>query len=361
MTPGIELDQATVTYQRNTVLDGFSLTVDAGELVAVLGPSGSGKTTALRAVAGFVPLASGTVRLSGRDVTGMPPHRRDLGLVVQSYALFPHMSVAENVAFGPKSRGVRKVDIAERVRESLAMVGMASFADRAPRQLSGGQQQRVAIARALAVKPKVLLLDEPLSALDAALRSEMTAEIDRLHRALPAVSILYVTHDQTEALTLADRIAVLAAGKLVDVGTAQDLYLRPPSAFTASFLGAANVLPVQVLGAERTNVLRIQLGEHILTAAGPADHRPGAAQLAIRPHRLRIETDHSDGTNRLPGRISAVQWRGSSFRTTVALDGGGEVVVESPATGSAPTAGERAVLVFDPTDGVVVPAELVAS
>ncbi|WP_279581141.1 ABC transporter ATP-binding protein [Fodinicola feengrottensis] len=211
------------------------------------------------------------------------------------------------------------------------------------------------------MKPKVLLLDEPLSALDAALRSEMTAEIDRLHRALPAVSILYVTHDQTEALTLADRIAVLAAGKLVDVGTAQDLYLRPPSAFTASFLGAANVLPVQVLGAERTNVLRIQLGEHILTAAGPADHRPGAAQLAIRPHRLRIETDHSDGTNRLPGRISAVQWRGSSFRTTVALDGGGEVVVESPATGSAPTAGERAVLVFDPTDGVVVPAELVAS
>ncbi len=187
--------------------------------MALLGPSGSGKTTALRAVAGFVRPASGRVFLGGRDVTALPPHRRGIGMVVQSYALFPHLKVKDNVAFGLKAHRTPKAEIPGRVAEALELVGMAAYAERHPRELSGGQQQRVAIARALAIRPGVLLLDEPLSALDARLRSGMLAELARLHRELPDVSILYVTHDQVEALTLADRIAVMDRARLQDCGT----------------------------------------------------------------------------------------------------------------------------------------------
>ncbi|MFG2581623.1 ABC transporter ATP-binding protein [Streptomyces malaysiensis] len=206
---GIRFDAVTVAYDGNVVLDALDLTVAPGEVMALLGPSGSGKTTALRAVAGFVRPASGRVFLGDRDVTDLPPHRRGIGMVVQSYALFPHLRVEDNVAFGLKARKVPKAELRARVAEALEMTGMAAYARRHPRELSGGRQQRVAIARALAIGPDVLLLDEPLSALDAQLRSGMLAELARLHRELPEVSILYVTHDQIEALTLADRIAVM--------------------------------------------------------------------------------------------------------------------------------------------------------
>jgi len=206
---GIRFDRVSVAYGGTTVLDSLDLTVEPGEVMALLGPSGSGKTTALRAVAGFVRPASGRVFIGERDVTDLPPYRRGIGMVVQQYALFPHMRVEDNVAFGLKAQRAPKGEIRGRVAEALEMTGMAAYARRYPRELSGGQQQRVALARALAIRPGVLLLDEPLSALDAQLRSGMLAELARLHRELPDVSILYVTHDQVEALTLADRIAVM--------------------------------------------------------------------------------------------------------------------------------------------------------
>lgn len=203
--------------------------------MALLGPSGSGKTTALRAVAGFVRPVSGRVLLGGRDVTDLPPYRRGIGMVVQGYALFPHMRVDENVAFGLRARRTARSEMRQRVAEALEMTGMAAYARRYPRELSGGQQQRVAIARALAVRPDVLLLDEPLSALDARPRSGMLAELARLHRELPDVTMLYVTHDQVEALTLADRTAVMDKARLRACGTPRELYRAPADAFTASF------------------------------------------------------------------------------------------------------------------------------
>lgn len=294
MASGIRFDKVSVAYGANTVLHSLDLTVEPGEVMALLGPSGSGKTTALRAVAGFVRPASGRVLIGDRDVTDLPPHRRGIGMVVQQYALFPHLRVEDNVAFGLKAQKVARAEIPARVTEALEMTGMASYAKRYPRELSGGQQQRVAIARALAIRPGVLLLDEPLSALDAQLRSGMLAELARLHRELPDVSILYVTHDQVEALTLADRIAVMDKARLQDCGTPQELYRRPRTEFTASFVGNANLLPVQVGSGSVSFMRRPAEGAHGRrrlrgvrhAVRAPAPRR--TRRRAQRPHRLRV-------------------------------------------------------------------------
>ncbi|HZX38172.1 MAG TPA: ABC transporter ATP-binding protein, partial [Streptomyces sp.] len=297
MNSGIRFENVSVAYGKSVVLDSLDLTVEPGEVMALLGPSGSGKTTALRAVAGFVQPVSGRVFIGDRDVTGLPPHRRGIGMVVQQYALFPHMRVEENVAFGLRAQKAPKREIPGRVAEALEMTGMAAYARRYPRELSGGQQQRVAIARALAIRPGVLLLDEPLSALDAQLRSGMLAELARLHRELPDVSILYVTHDQVEALTLADRIAVMDRARLRDCGTPQELYRRPRTEFTASFVGNANLIPVTV-------------GSGSVSFAGTdlkvptAEVAPGAsATLCVRPHLIGL----GDGPNALRGTIAEIQ------------------------------------------------------
>ncbi|MDX6278938.1 MAG: 2-aminoethylphosphonate transport system ATP-binding protein, partial [Kribbellaceae bacterium] len=243
----VRLEDVTVQFGRTVALEGLDLTVAAGETVALLGPSGSGKSTALKAVAGFVRPSRGRIWLAGKDVTDVPPARRGIGVVVQQYALFPHLRVADNVAFGLKAARKPKAEVARRVAEMLEMVGMAKFARRYPRELSGGQQQRVAIARALAIQPPVLLLDEPLAALDAQLRADMLGELQKLRREVPDVAIVYVTHDQSEALALADRIAVMRDARLVDIAPAAELYAAPPSAFTAAFLGGANLLPVEMV------------------------------------------------------------------------------------------------------------------
>ncbi|NED73574.1 ABC transporter ATP-binding protein, partial [Streptomyces sp. SID9944] len=278
----IRFDSVTVAYDGNVVLDSLDLTVAPGEVMALLGPSGSGKTTALRAVAGFVRPASGRVLLGGRDVTDLPPHRRGIGMVVQQYALFPHLRVEDNVAFGLRARRTPRAEIRERVAEALEMTGMAAYARRYPRELSGGQQQRVAIARALAVRPAVLLLDEPLSALDARLRSGMLAELARLHRELPDVSILYVTHDQMEALTLADRIAVMDKARLRACGTPRELYRAPADEFTASFVGNANLLPVTVTASGAA------LGDARLTVDTAGAAAGARATLCVRPHLVGL-------------------------------------------------------------------------
>ncbi|WP_137989139.1 ABC transporter ATP-binding protein [Streptomyces vilmorinianum] len=351
---GIRFDGVTVAYGHHTVLDSLDLTVEPGEVMALLGPSGSGKTTALRAVAGFVQPASGRVFIGDRDVTALPPHRRGIGMVVQQYALFPHMRVEDNVAFGLKAQRAQKAqkaqktprgEIAGRVAEALEMTGMAAYARRYPRELSGGQQQRVAIARALAIRPNVLLLDEPLSALDAQLRSGMLAELARLHRELPDVSILYVTHDQVEALTLADRIAVMDKARLQDCGTPQDLYRRPRTEFTASFVGNANLLPVTV-GAGGIAFEGTELKVPVLDAA------PGSpATLCVRPHLVGL----GDGPNALRGRIAEVQWRGSTHRLYVDVQGH-RVTADVRELRETPALGDEVTLHFAPEDGVLLGA-----
>ncbi|MDN3263765.1 ABC transporter ATP-binding protein [Streptomyces sp. CSDS2] len=342
---GIRFDSVTVAYDGNVVLDSLDLTVEPGEVMALLGPSGSGKTTALRAVAGFVRPASGRVYLGGEDVTDLPPYRRGIGMVVQSYALFPHLRVDENVAFGLKARRTPKGEIRQRVAEALELTGMAGYARRHPRELSGGQQQRVAIARALAIRPRVLLLDEPLSALDARLRSGMLAELARLHRELPDVSMLYVTHDQVEALTLADRIAVMDSARLRACGTPRELYRAPTDAFTASFVGGANLVPVTVT-AGGVSLGRTELK---LDTAGAA---VGArATLCVRPHLVGL----GEGPNRLPGTVREIQWRGATHRLYVEVDGH-TVMADVRELKAPPAYGDQVTLSFEPEDAVLLPA-----
>ncbi|RCG18298.1 ABC transporter ATP-binding protein [Streptomyces diacarni] len=343
---GIRFEQVTVAYDGTAVLEDFDLEVGAGEVMALLGPSGSGKTTALRAVAGFVRPARGRVRIGDRDVTDLPPHARDVGMVVQQYALFPHMRVADNVAFGLKARRTPRGQVAERVAEALEMVGMGGYARRYPRELSGGQQQRVALARALAVRPGVLLLDEPLSALDARLRSGMLAELDRLHRELPDVCVLYVTHDQMEALTLADRVAVMDRARLREVGTPRALYRAPRGSFTASFVGSANLLPVT-----RAGEGKVRFGDTELRVATPGPGDGGAAAtLCVRPHRIVLG---DGGANVLRGVARAVQWRGATHRVALEV-AGHEVVADVPESASTPRVGDRAAVSFAAEDGVLL-------
>ncbi|MFE6098447.1 ABC transporter ATP-binding protein [Streptomyces laurentii] len=347
---GIRFDGVSVAYHGTTVLDHLDLTVEPGEVMALLGPSGSGKTTALRAVAGFVRPAAGRVFIGGRDVTDLPPYRRGIGMVVQQYALFPHMRVADNVAFGLKARKLPKAEIPERVAEALEMTGMAAYAQRYPRELSGGQQQRVAIARALAIRPDVLLLDEPLSALDARLRSGMLTELARLHRELPHVSMLYVTHDQVEALTLADRIAVMDRARLQDCGTPRELYRNPRSEFTASFVGNANLLPVTVRSDGKDGVLLDGLALDVPVA----DVAPGAgATLCVRPHLVGL----GPGPNALRGRIAEVQWRGATHRLDVTVGTAGHrVKADVRELRETPAVGDEVTLHFAREDAVLLAA-----
>ncbi|MQY18592.1 ABC transporter ATP-binding protein [Nocardia macrotermitis] len=327
--PAIVFDRVGVSYGRGrratTALAEFTLRVAAGETVALLGPSGSGKSTALKALAGFVRPTSGSVRLAGRDVTDLSPAKRGIGVVVQSYALFPHMRVFENVAFGLRSHRVPRKEIGDRVREALEMVGMADYAQRLPRELSGGQQQRVAIARALAIRPAVLLLDEPLAALDAQLRQTMLAELQQLRKALPDTAMLYVTHDQSEALALADRIAVMREARLVDVDTAENLWRRPPSSFTAAFLGGANLLPCTVKHIAGDTAL-VQCGDRTLRAQAP---KPGVGQLdwkpddegllCVRPHT--VQTCSTNERDAVLATIVSRVWRGATTRLQLDVNG----------------------------------------
>ncbi|MET9951411.1 ABC transporter ATP-binding protein [Streptomyces sp. NPDC006339] len=350
MTSGIRFAGVSVAYGGHTVLDSLDLTVEPGEVMALLGPSGSGKTTALRTVAGFVRPAAGRVFIGDRDVTDLPPYQRDIGMVVQSYALFPHLRVEDNVAFGLKARKAPKSEIPGRVAEALEMTGMAAYARRYPRELSGGQQQRVAIARALAIRPNVLLLDEPLSALDAQLRSGMLAELAKLHRELPEVSFLYVTHDQVEALTLADRIAVMDRARLQDCGTPQELYRRPRTAFTASFVGNANLLPVTV-GTD--GVTLDGTADGVALDVPVADAAPGAtATLCVRPHLVGL----GEGPNALRGRIAEVQWRGATHRLYVDVAGGHRVKADVRELRETPALGDAVTLHFAREDAVLLAA-----
>jgi 2-aminoethylphosphonate transport system ATP-binding protein len=351
---GIRFEGVTVAYRRHVVLDAFTLTVEPGEVMALLGPSGSGKTTALRSLAGFVQPVSGRVFINDRDVTRVAPYARGVGMVVQQYALFPHMRVKDNVAFGLKAQKANRHLIATRAQEALEMVGMADYAKRYPRELSGGQQQRVAIARALAIQPSVLLLDEPLSALDEQLRSGMLAEIARLHRELPDLSILYVTHNQIEALTLADRIAVMAEARLVEVGPTKKLYQQPTQPFTAGFLGNANLLPVVVENAEAGNQrITVRLGDHLFAVTSPQPATRGdIGTLCIHPHCL-VPVDVPGSENSFTGAVTDVQWRGSTHRLLLQV-GGQSLRVDATAMREPPEVGQELTVLFTGEDGTFI-------
>jgi 2-aminoethylphosphonate transport system ATP-binding protein len=352
----VRFDAVAVAYRGAIVLKPLTLDVAAGEILAMIGPSGSGKTTALRAVAGFVRPASGRIHIGGADVTDRPPYERGLAMVVQNYALFPHMRVADNVAFGLKARAAPKKLIEERVDDALRVVGMQKFLTRYPRELSGGQQQRVAIARALAVRPRVLLLDEPLSALDAQIRRSMIEEIARLHADLPGLTILYVTHDQSEALTLADRIAILKDGSLSAIGRTSDLYRRPPNRFAAEFLGRANLLPVVVEGdVRKQGMVAVRAGDDRLVVA--CDGAPSGARrlLCVRPQHLTLAADHGY-SNKICGRLREVLWQGELTHLVAEV---GDTVMRIVATRlpSLPERGAPLDLFFAPADASLIPEE----
>jgi 2-aminoethylphosphonate transport system ATP-binding protein len=349
---GIDFQGVSVTYGGTTALDSLTLRVAPGEIVALIGPSGSGKTTALRAVAGFVTPSQGRILIGNRDVTALPPYARDIGMVVQNYALFPHMRVAENVAFGLRARGAPAALIAERVTECLRMVGMGDYIKRYPRELSGGQKQRVAIARALAIRPQVLLLDEPLSALDAQIRRSMLEELANLHRALPSLTILYVTHDQTEALTLAHHIGIMRNSRLVAFGAARALYRFPPNRFAAEFLGRANLLPVTDLQPRPgTDQAQIRFGDILLTARNPHHLAAGSAGLlCIRPHDLKLHP----ASNQLRGTVTAVQWQGEMHNIALDIAGHPLRLTCTPML-DPPCIGDPLAVQFDPADACLVP------
>jgi 2-aminoethylphosphonate transport system ATP-binding protein len=350
----ISFEAVTVTYRGTVVLESFSLEVEPGEILALIGPSGSGKTTALRAVAGFVRPTGGRIRIGGQEVTDLPPYERGLGMVVQNYALFPHMRVDENVAFGLRAQNAPRELIRERVEECLRIVGMLDYVKRFPRELSGGQQQRVAIARALAIRPRVLLLDEPLSALDAQIRRSMVDELARLHRDLPGLTVLYVTHDQSEALTLADRIAIMRAGRLAAFGPSRQLYKRPPNRFAAEFLGRANLLPVRLESVDpQSGRSRVRFRDSVLVAqSGPHISVGDACLLCIRPHDLVPDAGAGE-VNRLTGTVESVLWQGDAHSITIEA-GGEHLRLASPPSGEPPQLGSSLTARFSADDAVLI-------
>lgn len=356
----VELRSVTVRYRDTVALSGLNLTVPRGRTVALLGPSGSGKSTALKVIAGFEQPATGQVLLAGKDVTALAPAKRGIGVVVQSYALFPHLSIQQNVAFGLKGRGLSRQDQRDRVVAALEVVHMEKYAKRYPGELSGGQQQRIAIARALAIKPPVLLLDEPLSALDAQLRQQMLAELQELRRELPETAMIYVTHDQQEALALADDIAVMRDARLVDMDTTESLYHQPPSGFTASFLGGANLLSAVVESFKSTDdgVCTVRIAGQQFRFRAPFEAAIGErVAVAIRPYAFRL-AEPTDSENVFPATVHSVQWRGSSYRVIARLSETAEQLsVDLPATERIPEIDSMIRLRVRREDAVLVPAE----
>lgn len=335
-------------------VDRITLDVPAGELLALLGPSGCGKTTTLRMIAGFEKPTGGQILLGGRDVTTLPPEKRNCGMVFQNYALFPHLTVSENVAFGLEMRRVPKAERGKRVQAMLERVGLAALSSRYPRQLSGGQQQRTALARVLALNPAVLLLDEPLANLDAQLREEMRFYIHTLQQEY-GITTVYVTHDQAEAMVLADQVAVLMEGKLQQLGPPQRVYQRPRNADVAKFIGLTNLFPGKLSTGGDEPALETDLG--VLRAGGGEDIRPGSpALLSVRPESLRLRAGaaHSNNGNCLRGRVADRSFLGSLIDYRVALPGDRMLRVQANPSLTIPP-GEEVLVEFDVADAWIVP------
>jgi len=324
----IRIEQLTKRFEATRAVDDVSVAIEPGELFFLLGPSGCGKTTLLRCVAGFYQPEAGTIRIGDRDITHLPPHQRDTGMVFQSYALWPHLTLAENVAFGLEMRRVARADIRRRVADALARVHLADRAQARPNQLSGGQQQRVALARALVIEPQCLLLDEPLSNLDAKLRLEMRVEIRRICKQA-GITALYVTHDQKEALSVADRLAVMRAGRIEQIGTPAEVYGRPANRFVAAFIGEGNFIEGRVV-ADAGRWLHVQTPLGRLHAEPPAAAlAPGAAvTLCIRPEAIRFDAPPGGAPNLFSGRRLRTVYQGELAQHELSLTAADNAVVE---------------------------------
>ena len=330
MTAGVTLEGVSKRFGPVEAVRELTLDVREGEFFSLLGPSGCGKTTTLRLIAGFEEPTTGRILLGGKDVTQTPPHKRSVNTVFQSYALFPHLSVYDNVAFGLRFRNASKGERRRRVAETLALVQLEGMVKRRPSQLSGGQQQRVALARALVLEPAVLLLDEPLGALDAKLRRALQLELKAIQRAV-GITFVYVTHDQEEALTMSDRMAVMSEGLVQQLGTPKEVYEQPATAFVADFLGVSNLMSARAAGG---GLVRLGSAELV---AGRGDHSTsGDVRLTIRPERVRLEPPDSEGENRLQGVVERVVYLGPITQVVLRLAGGGTVQMMT-ASGEAET------------------------
>ncbi|MGV6873614.1 ABC transporter ATP-binding protein [Pseudochelatococcus sp. B33] len=351
--PRIRFDQITKSYGGHRVIDGLSLDIAKGEFISLLGPSGSGKTTLLMILAGFEAATGGGVWLDGERIDHLPPHRRDMGVVFQNYALFPHMTVAENIAFPLQMRGLRKAEIAERVRRALDMVQLGAMSGRYPAQLSGGQQQRIALARALVFEPAVVLMDEPLGALDKQLREQMQLDIRKLHMRL-GLTVVFVTHDQSEALTMSDRIAVFNKGVIEQIGTPREIYDHPATRFVAEFIGETNLIEGTVERVEgETATVRLPGGGEIGVPAGKAATASASVLVSVRPERIHLGTDAGGRRNALHSTIVDSVYQGDHLR--VQLDDGahGFIVHSDRRTGEW-MPGAPVVASFQPDDCWVI-------
>ncbi|NVN53063.1 ABC transporter ATP-binding protein [Mycolicibacterium hippocampi] len=335
MTGGaIRLHQLAKSFDGYPAVTGIDLDIPAGQFYSLLGPSGCGKTTTLRMIAGFEKPDSGRIELDGRDVVADPPHRRPVNTVFQTYALFPFMSVWDNVAFGLKYQKASREETTRRVGEALELVRMDTYAKRKPAQLSGGQQQRVALARALVLRPRVLLLDEPLGALDAALRKQLQLELRGMQREI-GITFVYVTHDQEEALTMSDQIAVLAEGRVEQVGPPQEIYAAPATTFVAGFLGAANIFDADILETDAGSATCSALGTRLVAAVGdgPSTPAPGAAAIVVRPERISLHTPDEPvppGCNVIGGTVKHVVYLGNCTQVHVEVGAPTDLIVEVP-------------------------------
>jgi spermidine/putrescine transport system ATP-binding protein len=357
--PAIELAGVTKRYGETVALDNVDLRIEAGEFFCLLGPSGCGKTTTLNIIGGFIPLSTGHLRIEGKVVNDLPPHKRNVNTVFQNYALFPHMTVHDNVAFGLKMAGQKGDAVDRKVRSFLALVGLESFGGRMPGQLSGGQAQRVALARALVKEPAVLLLDEPLGALDLKLRKQMQVELARIHRQV-RTTFVFVTHDQEEALSMATTVAVMSQGRVAQLGAPRDIYYRPVSRFVADFIGESNFLsgtgdaPSGGVG----GTLRLDDGTVL---PGPDDLVAGPATLMVRPESLHVATERPTGGDvaALGGKVIGVSFLGAYTRLTVET-AAGRIVAAPPNVEGARSAARSDLLDRDvwvwwvPSDAVVV-------
>src|SRR5690242_728501 len=319
-TGSIELVQLRKEFADVAAVDGIDVSIAAGGFFSRLGPSGCGKTTTLRLIAGFERPTAGKILLDGSDMAATPPHRRKVNTVFQSYALFPHLNVFDNVAFGLRRARVKKGEITERVTRVLEAVQLGVYGKRKPVQLSGGQQQRVALARALVLEPSVLLLDEPLGALDAKLRKALQIELKSIQEKF-GITFVYVTHDQEEALTMSDRIAVMSGGRVEQIATPETMYEEPQTVFVADFLGVSNLMTVTVEGADDGNC-RVRLGDFVLRAHGSETGASGETRAVIRPERVRIEDYDATGENIVPGMVERVVYVGSVQQLVVRLASG---------------------------------------
>jgi len=314
----VELQELVKAYGPVRAVDNINLHIPAGEFFSLLGSSGCGKTTTLRMIAGFEKPTHGKILLDGVDMTETPPHKRHVNTVFQSYALFPHLHVFDNVAFGLRRAKVEESEVKRRVAEALELVQLTGFEKRKPVQMSGGQQQRVALARALVLKPAVLLLDEPLGALDAKLRKQLQIELKTLQEQV-GITFIYVTHDQEEALTMSDRIAVMSHGKVEQVAPPQQMYEEPATVFVADFLGVSNLMPAEARGDDGRGRCRVKLDSFDLLAGRGNSSASGATKVTIRPERVRLEAHGSPGENRIPAMVERWVYLGNSVQLIVRL------------------------------------------